>query len=50
MMYGSTIESLTCSLVYHLLRYGQGKGLIQCHKPLETVMLGLFNICFRTKV
>ena len=49
-MYESTTASLTCGIVYLILRYGQVQGLIHCQKPLVTVVFGLYNICFGTKV
>ena len=45
-MYGSTIGSLTFSLNYLPLKYGQGKGLNQCQKLLAIVMFGVVQHMF----
>ena len=45
-LYGSIIVSLIYSLDYTLLKYDQGQGLSQCHKPLATLVFGVVQNMF----
>ena len=48
--YGYIIWFLSFILLYLILIYGQGQGLIQCHKPLVTFMFVVSQHIFLNKI